>query len=83
MIFCKRVIKMDINTQLIDMDVLVSEQILLNEDDSCTIFINSRLSHERQLEAYAHAMQHIHEKDFEKENADEIEFEAHGIGDSV
>ena len=66
-----------INTQLIDMDVLVSEQVLRNDDDSYTIFINSRLSHERQLSAYVHAMRHIQENDFEKENADAIEVFAH------
>ncbi len=39
---------MDINTQLIDMDVLIGEQIVKNRDDSHTISLNSRLSHERQ-----------------------------------
>jgi hypothetical protein len=68
---------MDINTQLIDMDVLVSEQISKNSDGSYTIFINARLSHERQIEAYAHALRHIQENDFEKENADQIEVDAH------
>ena len=68
---------MDINTQLIDMDVLVSEQISKNSDGSYTIFINARLSHERQIEAYAHALRHIQENDLAKENADQIEVEAH------
>lgn len=68
---------MEINTQLIDMDVLVSEQVLRNDDDSYTIFINSRLSHDRQLSAYVHAMRHILDNDFEKENADQIEIFAH------
>ncbi len=68
---------MDINTKIIDMDVLVGEQITANSDGSYTIFLNARLSHERQLEAYAHALRHIQENDFEKENADQIEVEAH------
>lgn len=59
------------------MDVLVGEQITANSDGSYTIFLNARLSHERQLEAYAHALRHIQENDFEKENADQIEVEAH------
>lgn len=59
------------------MDVLVSEQVLRNDDDSYTIFINSKLSHERQLSAYAHAMRHIQENDFEKDNANIIEELAH------
>lgn len=68
---------MDINTKIIDMDVLVGEQITANSDGSYTIFLNARLSHERQLEAYAHALRHIQENDFEKENADQIEVKAH------
>lgn len=68
---------MDINTQLIDMDVLVGEQIIKNNDDSYTIFLNARLSHERQLECYRHALLHIHNEDFEKNYADEIEYQTH------
>ncbi len=68
---------MDINTQLIDMDVLVGEQIIKNRDDSYTILLNSRLSHERQLECYRHALNHIQNNDFEKGNSNIIELEAH------
>lgn len=69
--------KVDINTKIIDMDVLVGEQITANSDGSYTIFLNARLSHERQLEAYSHALRHIRENDFCKENADKIEVQAH------
>ncbi len=69
--------KLDINTQLIDMDVLISEQIVRNRDDSYTIFLNSRLNHERQMAAYLHAINHIQNGDFEKESATLIEKEAH------
>lgn len=65
--------KLDINTQLIDMDVLISEQIVRNRDDSYTIFLNSRLNHERQMAAYLHAINHIQNGDFEKESATLIE----------
>lgn len=68
---------MDINTKIIDMDVLVGEQITANSDGSYTIFLNARLSHERQLEAYAHALRHIQNEDFNKDNADMIELAAH------
>ncbi len=68
---------MDINTKIIDMDVLVGEQITANSDGSYTIFLNARLSHERQLEAYAHALSHIQNEDFNKDNADMIELAAH------
>lgn len=60
-----------------DMDVLISEQVVKNMDDSYTILLNSRLSHERHLESYKHAMQHISNGDFDKADADMIELEAH------
>ena len=72
------VMELDINTQIIDMDVLVGEQIIKNNDDSYTILLNARLSHERQLECYRHALLHINNDDFEKYNADEIECKTHG-----
>ena len=72
------VMKLVINTRLIDMDVLVGEQVIKNNDDSYTILLNARLSHERQLECYKHALLHINNEDFEKDNADVIEFNAHG-----
>ncbi len=68
---------MEINTQLLDMDVLIPERIIKNSDDSYTILLNSRLSHERQLEAYNHALKHIHASDFEKTDVNQIEFDAH------
>lgn len=71
------VMELDINTQIIDMDVLVGEQIIKNNDDSYTILLNARLSHERQLECYRHALLHISNDDFEKDNADKIEKRAH------
>ena len=70
--------KLDINTRLIDMDVLVGEQVIKNNDDSYTILLNARLSHERQLECYKHALLHINNDDFGNDNAAEIEFQTHG-----
>ena len=69
---------MTVNTQLINMDVLISERIIKNNDDSYTVLLNSRLSHERLLEAYSHAIEHIQNDDFAKEDSDKIEFNAHG-----
>ena len=57
----------------IDMASRVEEQIILNEDGSFSIFLNSRLSWERQMKAYQHALQHIMKNDFSKECADAIE----------
>lgn len=69
---------MTVNTQLINMDVLIAERVIKNNDDSYTVLLNSRLSHERLMEAYSHAIEHIQNDDFENTNADTIEFNAHG-----
>lgn len=61
------------------MDVLVGEQVVKNKDDSYTIFLNARLSYERQLSAYWYAINHIKNGDFEKANADTIEKNAHNL----
>lgn len=61
------------------MDVLVGEQVVKNKDDSYTIFLNARLSYERQLLAYWHAINHIKNGDFDKEDADTIERDAHNL----
>ena len=64
--------------QVILMDNMsVNEVVTRNEDDSCTIFINARLSRESQLQAYHHAMKHITKDDFRKDDIQKIEFEAH------
>lgn len=64
-------------THLIDAPCSVREAVTKNEDDTYTIFINARLSHERQLQAYQHAMHHIEGTDFEKSNVQEIEQSCH------
>ena len=73
----KEVICSEINTQLSDMDILIPEHIVRNSDDSYTILLNARLSHERQLDAYEHALKHIHNHDFLKINANIIEKDTH------
>lgn len=72
-------ILLDVNTYLINMDVLVAEHVVKNIDDSYSIFINAKLSHDRQLEAYRHAMYHIKNGDFDKYNVDKIEIDAHNL----
>lgn len=62
-----------IGVYFLDMDYLVDEQVVFNEDGSYSIFINSRLNHERQMLAYQHALTHIMNDDFSKKYADDIE----------
>lgn len=68
-----------IRTVMLDMKTAeVAEVVSANSDGSFTIFINSRLSKDRQEEAYIHALSHIINDDFEAElSADEIEAMRH------
>ena len=69
-----------IKTNLIDIgDTSVHEFVTENEDGGHSIFINARLSHEAQLLAYDHAMRHIRNDDFRKEDVQRIEAEAHNV----
>ena len=63
----------DINVQLLDMDTKIPEQLIKNNDDTYTIFLNSRLSKDSQIKSYYHALKHIKGADFEKEDVQEIE----------
>ncbi|MCI9191595.1 MAG: ImmA/IrrE family metallo-endopeptidase [Lachnospiraceae bacterium] len=67
----------NINVQLMDMDTMIPEHLVKNDDDTYTIFLNARLSKDRQLKSYFHALQHIKENDFEEVNVQKIESEAH------
>ena len=63
----------DIGVYFLNMDTAVHEEVHLNTDGSFSIFINVRISHEQQMRAYHHAIKHIMENDFNKENVDDIE----------
>ena len=68
----------DVNVSLLDFkERKGNEFVVPNPDGSYTIMINSRLSYSGQLKAYQHALRHIMNNDFEKNNAQSIEYEAH------
>ena len=67
----------DVNVALLNMPTTTAETVTENSDGSFTIFINSRLSYERQLKAYAHAIKHIESGDFEKHSVQSIEYQTH------
>lgn len=67
----------DIQVKLINFPTKGNETVTKNEDDSYTVFINARLTYEKQLEAYAHALKHILNDDFTKSSVDQIEATAH------
>lgn len=66
-----------INVHLLNMDTKIPEQLVKNDDDSYTIFLNARLSQESRIKSYIHALRHIEENDFEKANVQDIELNAH------
>lgn len=69
-----------VNVVVIDFKgVKGNEMVTVNEDDSYTILINARLSYEGQLKAYEHALRHINDDDFQKEDVQSIEYNAHQL----
>ena len=63
----------DVSVHVINMDTLVEEQVVKNEDGSYSVFINARLSTNKQREAYLHALRHIYQDDFSCADADDVE----------
>ena len=62
-----------------DMPVGMPEHVWENHDGSYTMKLNAVYNHETLQESFLHAVGHIAEDDFHKEqSADEIEAEAHG-----
>lgn len=55
----------------------VSGSVCHNSDDSYTIFIDSKLTIEKQREIFQHELNHIINNDFEKDNVQQIESIAH------
>lgn len=43
--------------------------------DGYTVYIDERLSHEEQVKAYRHALEHIYNGDFEKSDVSQVEME--------
>ena len=69
-----------VNVQVLDFKTTCgSELVTPNEDGSFTVLINARMSYDTQRKALLHALGHILNDDFEKENVQEIESAAHGL----
>lgn len=70
----------DVNVFIIDFKNTSSREVVtLNEDSTYSIFINSRLSREKQHQMYQHALKHIGENDFDRQDVQAIEAVAHEI----
>ena len=69
----------DVNVIPIDFPAPGREMVVSNEDGSYTILINAKLSHDEQMKAYQHALNHINNGDFEKSDIQNIEAQAHEL----
>lgn len=67
-----------INVVVIDFpNTKVREAVTPNPDGSYTVFLNAKITCEAQRAAYKHALRHIEGNDFEKDDVERIECEAH------
>lgn len=72
----------DVNVVTIDFQNTTETEIVTeNADGSFTIFINAKMSFERQQEAYQHAMRHIEGNDFEKTDVQKIEHQVRNFSE--
>lgn len=62
-----------------DMPIGTPELIRHNEDDSYTVMLNAKYDHETLEKGFKHAIDHIHRNDWEKEDVQIIEAQAHGL----
>lgn len=69
----------DVNVVLLNFpNTKTHEMVTENEDGSYTIALNTRDTAERRAESYRHALRkHIERNDFEKDNVQDIESDAH------
>lgn len=68
----------DIITRLMNMPAGVSAFTIRDNSGDYNVFVNCNMSHERQMQAYSHELQHIRAGDFDRPgSADLIEIRAH------
>ena len=56
----------------------VHEAVTPNEDGSVTIFLDKNSTKESQRKRFQHVMKHLAGNDFDRDDVQEIEAEAHG-----
>lgn len=66
-----------VKTELIDFKNSIPSSVVLNDDDSYTIFLNSRLNYCTLQSAYLHELRHINNNDFYRTNVNQIENVTH------
>ena len=66
----------DIYVYIVDMPTTAAEMIMPCPG-GYTIYLNAKLSYQERLKAYLHALGHVERNDWEKEDVQLIEAEAH------
>lgn len=70
----------DFHVVLVDFhNAKVKEVVTMNDDGSYTIFIEASLSREEQKKECYHALSHIYNDDFSRNDVNQIELVAHEI----
>ena len=64
-------------TRFMEMPTKIRAFTVRDADFDYTICINSRISYEQQLEAYKHELKHINHGDFDNDDVQQVEAEAH------
>ena len=68
----------DMNVVYMELPAGVNETVTPNPDGTFTVFISTRISQMKRLQAYQHALWHIQHDDFYRDaSVQEIESEAH------
>lgn len=67
----------EIFTYPTDLPPGVHEMVTPCGDGCYTLYVNTRDSRERQIEAYHHAITHIHDSDHARDDVQKIEEKAH------
>lgn len=72
---------MTVQTFLVDLPVKVKGLTVKNEDDSYSVFLNSRMAQNQIEKAYRHEMIHIERDDFSGDSVQSVEAYAHRMID--
>ena len=66
-----------INVVYLNMEYGIHEQVTKNHDGSYTIFLNARDSRAMNILSYKHALTHVINNDFDKDDVQKIEADCH------
>lgn len=66
-----------INVVYLNMEYGIHEQVTKNHDGSYTIFLNARDSRAMNILSYKHALLHVINNDFDKDDVQKIEADCH------